>query len=122
MNIRSVSNPPQVLAKDKVEASKTIKSDETDEREANGQQPFADPDQYRPLTDDEIEEVLGKIRSNDGIKKNGLLVKLYNENNQKIIKIEAPDGKVIKRFVEKDLYFFLYQGGEEDIHLVNKSA
>ena len=122
MNIRSLSNPAQVLAKDKIEASKTIKSDEADEREANGQQPFADPDQYRPLTEEELEKVLEKMRANEGIQKNGLIVKLYEENGQKIVKIEAPDGNVVKRFVEKDLYFFLYQNGEDAIQLVNKSA
>ena len=121
MNIRSVSNPAQVLAKDKIEASQTIKSDQTDDREANGQQPFADPEAYRPLTDEEVEAVMEKMRSNEGIQKNGLLVKLYNENDQKVVKIEAPDGKVIKRFVERDLYFFM-QESQNEIKLVNKSA
>lgn len=122
MNIRSVSNPAQVLAKDKIDADKAIKSNETDDREANGQQPFSDPEAHRPLKDDEVEKVLAKIRNKDGIKNNGLLVKLYEENNQKIVRIETPDGKTVKRFVERDLYFFLYQSPEEDIHLVNKTA
>lgn len=122
MNIRSVSNPGVVMGKEKIEASKTIKSEDTDEREANGQQPFSDPESHRELTEEEAEQVLEKIRSNEGIKNSGLLVKLVEENGQKIVKIEAPDGKVIKRFVERDLYFFLQQSADGDIHLVNKSA
>ena len=122
MNIRSVSNPAQVLAKDKIDAENDIKSSETDDREANGQQPFSDPEAHRQLKDDEIEKVLAKIRDNDGIKNSGLLVKLYEENDQRIVKVETPDGKVVKRFVERDLYFFLYQSPDEDIHLVNKTA
>lgn len=121
MNIRSVSNPAQVLAKEKIEASKTIKSDQTDDREANGQQPFADPEAYRPLTDEEVESVMEKMKSNEGIQKHGLLVKLYHENDQKIVKIESPDGKIIKRFVERDLYFFMKES-QEGIHLLSKTA
>ena len=122
MNIRSVSNPAQVLAKDKIEASKTIKSDETDEREANGQQPFADQEAHRPLKEEEVEQVLAKIKDNEGIKNSGLSVILTEEAGQKIVKIMAPDGKVVRRFVERDLYFFLYESSKDDIHLVNKTA
>lgn len=122
MNIRSVSNPAQVLGKEKIEASKTIKSDETDDREANGQQPFSDPESHRELTDEEVQEVLEKVKADPGIQKNGLRVNLYVENGQKILKIEDPKGQVVKRFVERDLFFFLQQSNKEGIQLVNKSA
>lgn len=122
MNIRSVSNPAQVQAKEKIEANKAIKSNETDEREANGQQPFSDPESHRSLTDEELNLVLKKIQDSDGIKKSGLLVTFYLENGQKIVKVETPDGQVVRRFVERDLYFFLYQSPDQDVHLVNKTA
>ncbi len=122
MNIRSVSNPANVMGKEKIEASKTIKSDETDDREANGQQPFSDPESYRELTEEEAEQVLEKVKSNEGIQKSGLIVRLSIENGQKILKIEDPAGKIIKRFTERDLYFFLTQQSGDELHLVNKSA
>ncbi len=122
MNIRSVSNPAPLLGKEKVEASKTIKSDETSEREGNGQQPYPDGEAHRALTDEELDQVVEKIKAHDGIQKNGLLVKLVEENGQKIVKLETPEGKIVKRFVERDLYFFLTHSGSEEFHLVNKSA
>lgn len=122
MNIRSLSNPAQVLAKEKLESADRIKSDQTEDREANGQQPFSDQESHRSLSDEELDLVLEKIRSNDGIEKNGLVVKLLRENDQAIVRIETGDGKVVRRFVERDLYFFLYESGEEEIHLVNKTA
>ena len=122
MNIRSLSNPPPVMGKEKIESSKTIKSDETSEREANGQQPFSDGEPHRQLTEEETEQVLEKIKAHDGIQKSGLIVNFAVENEQKIVKIETPEGQVIKRFTEKDLYFFLFQGDDQDFHLVNKSA
>lgn len=122
MNIRSVSNPAVVLGKEKIEAANTIKSDEADDREANGQQPFSDGEAHRELTDEEIETVLEKIRSHEGIQKHGLIVKLSVENDQKIVKVEDPEGNVVKRFVERDLFFFLEQPDTKAIKLVDKSA
>ncbi len=122
MNIRSLSNPSPVMGKEKIEASQTIKSDETSEREGNGQQPFPDHESHRPLTEDELETVVEKIRAHDGIQKNGLIVMLVEENGQKIVKVETPEGKPVKRFVERDLFFFLSQSADQEIHLVDKSA
>lgn len=122
MNIRSVSNPSPVMGKEKIEASKTIKSDETDDREANGQQPFSDPEPHRELTEEEAEQVLEKVKADTGIQKAGLLVSLSEENGQKILKIEDTNGNIVKRFVERDLYFFLTQFEKDGIHLVNKTA
>ncbi len=122
MNIRSISNPAQVLAKDKIDSQKGIKFDETDEREANGQQPQGGDDFYRSLTPEELEQVLEKIKSNEGIQKNGLVVNAIQELNQNIVKIETPDGKVLRRFVEKDLYQYLFKGTDETLQLVKKIA
>ncbi len=122
MNIRSVSNPATVLGKEKVEAAKTIKSDQTDDREANGEQLFSEGEAHRALSEEELEQVLEKIRAHDGIQKNGLLVKLYEENGQRVVKVEDPEGKVVKRFVERDLFFFLKNAQGDTIHLVDKSA
>lgn len=122
MNIRSLSNPAQVLAKDEVEAQKGIKSNETTDREANGQQSREETDSFRSLTDEEIEQVLEKIRSNDGIQKHGLLVHLSEETGQKIVRIETPEGEIVKRFIERDLYYYLLQGQSDDLQLVKRVA
>ncbi len=122
MNIRSVSNPAVVPGKENIESSKGIKSGETDEREGNGQQPYGDGESYRELTEEETEQVLEKLKSHDGIQKHGLIVKLTKENDQNVVKIETPDGQVVKRINERDLYFFLFQESEDDMHLVNKTA
>lgn len=122
MNIRSLSNPSPVMGKEKIDASKTIKSDGATEREANGQQPFPDSEAHRELTEEETEQVLEKIKAHEGTKQSGLLVSLDTSSGQKIVKVETPDGKVVKRFVERDLYFFLTQTEDQDIHLVDKTA
>lgn len=122
MNIRNLSNPAQVLAKAKIEASKSIKSDNTDDRDGNGQQPFADPEGYRPLTEDEIAQVIEKLKNNDGIRKHGLEVQFSIENDNKIVKLLTPDGQTIKRLVERDLFFYLFKEGTEELQLLRKTA
>ena len=122
MNIRSVSNPAELLGKEKIEASNNIKSAETDDREANGQQPHADGAPYRSLSEEEMESVLEKIRGHEGIKKQALQVNHRRENDQNIVTIETAEGQIIKRFVERDLYFLLYGDNPGEVSLLNKTA
>ena len=123
MNIRSLSNPAQVLAKDKIEAQQGIKSNETADREANGQQLTGNnQDFYRPLVPEELEQALEKIRSHEGIVKHGLVVAAYVENGKNIVKIESPEGTVIKRILERDLFFYLFQEDKDSLQLVERAA
>jgi len=122
MNIRSLSNPAQVLAKDRIEASKSIKSDETSEREANGQQTHSDGENHRPLSETELQDVIKKLEDNEGVKQNNLAVKHRVENNQNIIVIESPEGQLVRRFVERDLFFLWEQSAKNEIQLLNKTA
>ena len=123
MNIRSLSNPAQLRAKDKIEADKkNIKSDHATERDADGRQPYGEGPPRRPLTDEEIEKVLDKLRSHEGIISNNLQVLLVEEGNQRIVKIEDQEGKVVKRIVEAALFDYLYESQDETLHLVRKTA
>ena len=70
MNIRSLSNPAQVLAQDKVEANRRdIKSDQTAERDADGKQSAGGQKHRRPLTDEEIAQVIEKLKNHEGIRR-----------------------------------------------------
>ena len=123
MNIRSVSNPAQLLAKDKIEANKKdIRSDQAEERDADGRQPYGEGRPRRPLTEEELEKVVDKIKAHEGIQKHNLEVLLIQEGNQNIVKIQDQEGKVIKRIVEAALFDYLYEGQDEGFQLVKKTA
>lgn len=123
MNIRSLSNPAQVLAQEKVDSMRRdIKSDHTTERDANGQQPFRDPPPRRPLTDEELEQVLDKLRNHEGIQRHQLQVNLYVEGDQKIVKIESNEGQIVKRLLERDLFDYLFGEPGNNFHLVKRTA
>lgn len=122
MNIRSISNPAQVLAKESIESTKAIKSDETSDREGNGQQPQSDTDDSRPLNEQEVEEVIGKISAHEGVQRNGLIVKHEFINNQNIVVIEDPSGNQVRRFTESDLYHLWKQTHQDEIQLLRRKA
>ncbi|MCB0377086.1 MAG: hypothetical protein KDD33_01210 [Bdellovibrionales bacterium] len=123
MNIRSVSNPAQVRAQEKVQAERqTIKSDTTSEREANGQQLFGDGEAHRPLTEEEIERLLKKLKSHPGISQNNLKVEFTHENGKQVVYIRSQENETIRRFVEADLFHYLYKEDKEAMHLLSKTA
>ena len=123
MNIRSISNPAQVLGKENIESARSIKSDETADREANGQQPQGEQgESHRALTQEELEKLVEKVKAKPGISENNLQVILTHEAGQAILKIQSEDGNVIRRFVEKELYFFLFNDSDDELHLVKRTA
>lgn len=124
MNIRSLSNPAQVPVLDRLEASKAIKSGQADEREPNGQQPRDESDDFRPLSEEEIQKVLAKIKTHEGVVLHGLQVDLHYEGKQPIVTIKGPDGQVVRRFVERDLFGILFksESSSESVQLLKKTA
>jgi len=122
MNIRSLSNPAQVPALDRLEGSKAIKSDQTGDREPNGQQPRDEADDFRPLTEAEVQTVLEKIKKHEGVLQHGLLVELQMESQRPIVMIKAPDGQTLRRFVERDLFSMLFKSSPEEVQLLKRTA
>lgn len=123
MNIRSVSNPAVIVAKDKIEAERTIKSEVTDERESFQQDPRNGSNSFRPLTPEEVEKVVEKLKSHEGVQRHNFQVVPTFENGQNIVKILSPDGQVLRRFIEQDLYHYLHSSPlDNSLQLVKKSA
>ena len=122
MNIRSLSNPAQVFARDKINSAKTIKSDETADREANGQQTYGDGNPGESLSDEQLQQALERVKEHEGIKKSGLLVDLVVQNNQNFIIISSPDGETVRRFSERDMAGLLESAKTESLRLVDKTA
>lgn len=123
MNIRSLSNPAQILAQDKVEAKRReIQSDSATERDADGKRDTNEERPWRQLTAEELEQVLEKLRNHEGIQRNQLQVNLYVQGEQKVAKIEDSEGNIIKRILERDLFFYLFEENSNNFHLVKKTA
>jgi len=123
VNIRNVSNPAQVLAKDKIEDEKqSLKSGQTANRDPNGQQAYNDEDSYEPLSDQDVEKVLKMIREHPGIIANGLKAEIDVHEKAKFIIIYGPNQEVIKRINEQAMAHYLKAGSNESFALVSKTA
>lgn len=123
MNIRSVSNPGQVRAQDKIESDRRdLKSDQATDRDGNGQQAFGDGSGYRSLTEEELQQVLDKLKKHKGILKNSLSVVLTFEGKLPFISIETLEGQRIKKLNEKQLFEYLFQDVEDVLSLVRRVA
>jgi|GEM_PF-3290786 len=123
MNIRSVSNPLLVKSGDKIEAERRdLKSDQTTDRDGNGQQAYGDNDSHRPLTEEELKTVVEKLKQHEGISKHGLNVLLTLSGDRPVVTIEDNQGKIIKRLTERHLFEYLFQDESEPLSLVRRTA
>ena len=123
MNIRSLSNPAQILGKEKVEADrKDIKSDQATDRDGNGQQAFGDQSGFRSLTEEELQEVVGKLKNHQGVQKHSLSVTLQYQGHIPFVELSDATGKLIKRLTERHLFDYLFVADNEAFSLVRRTA
>ena len=123
MNIRSLSNPAQILAQDKIDGQKRdIRSSQTADRDANGQQAFGDGGKERSLNEEELQQVLEKIQNHPGIKANGLIVEALVEEDRPWVVVKDPAGKIIKKINGMQLSQYLDADDPESFSLVRKTA
>ena len=107
MNIKSLG-PQLVLPieqKPRAEGSKNVKTHESGaDRDADGRQQQGEGELKRHLTDEEILECMDKLRQLSGVKNNNLRVRLVTEDGIKKIVIEDPQGNVVRRLSESQLW------------------
>jgi len=106
MNIKGLvgHNPPQPpRAVDKLD--RTIKSDSTHDRDANGQQLFDDQQKKRePMSEEQIEKSLEHLRNLPAVKENNWTIELQEQNGQRFIFVKDTSGQLIRKFPEADLW------------------
>ena len=121
MNIRSLSHIITPTSGSAIkEASKTLRSHDTTERDADGREHQAS--QQRPVTEEELEKILKNLKENPGVIANNLSVEMIIENDIRLILITSSEGQIIRRVVEKDFYQLLETIGQNNGLLISKSA
>ena len=122
MNIRSVSALTYLLAKEKISDSKPIKSSDAEDREAQGESGFSSENFHRSLNEEEMQQVLEKISSNEGILMSGLSVEHIVKNKKNFVYIKTPEGQVVRKIGDRELFSYLLEEDGDSFHLVQKSA
>lgn len=102
---------------------KTIKSDSTSDRDANGQQAGGGEQQQRePMTDEQLQKALEHLRNLPGVIEHQWTVELSVVEDKKFAIVKDSHGTIIRRIPELDLWT-LPQGTESGKgQLLKKSA
>ena len=82
-----------------------IKMSNTTDRDGNGQQQFQRQDQKKdPMTEEQLEKALDVLKSYPAVKEHGLTVELILHEGRNIVLLKEPDGKIIRRITEAELW------------------
>jgi uncharacterized FlaG/YvyC family protein len=125
MDIKNVLN--QVIPiglRTKGPVQKTIKSDSTTDRDANGQQAFGDQkEQHRePMTEEQLKKALEHLKGLGVVKDHGLSVELIDQGGKKFVLLKEASGKIIRRIPESELWTLQVMQDEKKGQILNRSA
>jgi uncharacterized FlaG/YvyC family protein len=122
MNIKSLANiftATPVIKRSEV--AQRMKSEASADRDANAQYDGGQDGEKRSLTAEELELALQHLRALSGVKDNHLQVTVREQDGLKVIFIEDPTGKVIRRIPEWDLLALLKNRSNSPGQLLNKA-
>jgi uncharacterized FlaG/YvyC family protein len=123
MDIKGALNqiiPLSLRAKDQV--PRTIKSDSTTDRDANGQQAFSEQEHKEPMTEEQIQKVLEHLQSLAVVKDHNLVVELLEQEGRRFVLLKEPTGKIIRRIPETELWSLQIMQQDKKGQILNKSA
>lgn len=124
MDIRGVAKIINPLATQKVDKiEKGIKSENTTEREGNGQMASGDDSEHRPpMNDEEFQKALEHLKNLSVFKEHHLDIVVKEADGKRIIIIQEPSGKIIRRILETELWTLQEVKDKEKGQLLSKSA
>lgn len=105
MDIKNVLNsvlPINLRAKERVDQS--IKAGTTTDRDANGQQAGKEKEQHEPMTEEQLKKAMELLKTFPAVKEHNLSVELVESGNKKFILLKEPNGKIIRRIPEEELW------------------
>ncbi|MEO0335691.1 MAG: hypothetical protein AAF202_04830 [Pseudomonadota bacterium] len=98
MNVKSVANPIASLdSMTSTQGKERVKTFESADRDANGKQEQPDQEPERDLSEQELEDVLQKLRAMPAVKENHLVVSVQQIGETKMVFIKSPYGDIVRR-------------------------
>ncbi len=123
MNIKSINALiPSIESVKETDPIRHVRSNKESsaDRDPNGQQQDKPPEK-RQLTDAEFLEALDKLKDLPGIKSHNLIVRHELRGHSRFVFIESPDGKLVRRLSELDLWALLEGQEQTTGHLYHKA-
>jgi len=122
MNIKGIApviNTTPLRAVEKVKGG--IKSDESHERDANGQQSSGDPQQHRePMSDEMFQKAIDHLKQLPGVKEHNWSIEPAEINSKRFILVKDLQGHTIRRISEYDLWSLPLEGESPTGNLLKK--
>jgi uncharacterized FlaG/YvyC family protein len=105
MNIKTVvPQPMPVESRLKLERLNTTRYQETTDRDADGRRDQPTHEQKRHLSKEEFEHCLEQLRQHSGIQQSSLSIRVEEHADHRVVLIVAPDGEVVRRLSESELW------------------
>lgn len=105
MNIKGLLGPNinPIRATEKVD--RTIRSDSSHERDANGQQSFGDGQEKRgPMSDEQLKAAIEHLKALPAVKENKWTVTLTTVEGQRFVLLKDNLGTLIRKIPEAELW------------------
>ena len=124
MDVRNVLGsliPTNITRKDP--ADRVIKSDSTTERDGNGQMPFGEGGEEKPpMSEEQLKKAMEHLANHAAVKENNLSVELQVMDGRNFVIIKEPNGKIVRRIPESDLWTLKDVQDNEKGQLLRKTA
>lgn len=85
---------------------RAIKSDQTNDRDANGQEGYSQnqQEQHPPMTDEQLEKAMEHLRKLSATKEHKWTIELENNSGIRCVLVKDNLGNLIRRIPEEDLW------------------
>lgn len=85
---------------------RAIKSDQTNDRDANGQESYSQQqgEQHPPMTDEQLERAMEHLRKLPATKEHKWTIELQNSEDGRFVLVKDNLGTMIRRIPESDLW------------------
>ncbi|PWU21569.1 MAG: hypothetical protein C5B49_02435 [Bdellovibrio sp.] len=124
MDVRNVLGsilPVNLFRKDPVE--RAIKSDSATDRDANGQMPQGEAqDRHPPMSEEQFKKAMEHLRGHSIIREHNLTVEGVQVEDRNFVLIKEPDGRIVRRITEQELWSLLSVGDNEKGQLLRRTA
>lgn len=104
-------------------AEKSIKADESHERDANGQQAFSDNQREKePMSDEQFEQAIELMQNLPSVKEHNWKIEKRIENDRRFLVVLDNLGHVVRRIPEAELWTLPFDKDARTGQLLKKSA
>ena len=125
MDIRNVLHAILPANLRSVERSeKPIKMDSATDRDGNGQMPFGDQSgqHHQPMNEEQFKKCMDHLRELEAVKNHSLSVEEYLVEKKRFVLLKEPNGKLIRRISEDELWTLIESKEEQKGQLLRKTA